>query len=85
MGRPTKGIDVHYALRASERGSQLIPIKHIVNGGYPIEKRRAFFRKKEKEIKAFLFYGQVHILSSDLKKRITVMPYSKRKWKFIVK
>ena len=84
MGKRSK-VDIHYSLRASERDAPLKDIRFIVTYGSPVEKRRSFFRKKEKNIKAYVYGDQVHILSSDLKKRITVVPYSRRRWKFIVK
>lgn len=83
MERHTK--DIHYELRASERDAEQHGINDIRSTGIPVEKRKRFWRKREKDIRAFLYYGQVHILSPDLKKRITVVPYSKRKWRFIVK
>ena len=75
--------DVHYDLRASERGAAKSRLKDIISIGAPVEKRKAFWKKREKDVKCFLFYGQVHILSADLKKRITVVPYSHRKWKYV--
>ena len=62
--------DVHYDLRASERGAAKSRLKDIISIGAPVEKRKAFWKKREKDVKCFLFYGQVHILSADLKKRI---------------
>ena len=75
--------DIHYGLRASERNVVKIPLKDIIMTGSPVEKRKSFWKKREKDVKCFLLYGQVHILSADLRKRITVMPYSHRKWKYV--
>ena len=75
--------DIHYELRASKRGATKISIRDVIRYGSEVAKRKKFWQKREKDIRAFLHYGQVHILSADLKKRITVVPYSKRKWKFV--
>jgi len=81
MERRTKKVDIHYKLRASERGVPDIPIKDIVQFGIPVERRSRFFKSKYKNRKCFNFDYHVYVLSSDLKKRITVVPWSYRKWK----
>jgi hypothetical protein len=77
-------VDIHYELRASVRG-MYVSLEDIISNGSPVEKRSRFANFDMENKRAFLFGNFVHILSSDLKKRITVMPYSKRKWKFVVK
>ena len=76
--------DIHYELRSSERGAKSIPLRDIIRDGSEVVKRKRFWQKREKDIRAFLHYGQIHILSADLKKRITVVPWSNRKWKYKV-
>ena len=78
MGRHTKNVDIHYEIRASERGAVTVK-KLILEQGIPVEKRLRF--SNNKKTKALLYEDLVHIFSFDLKKRITVVPYSKRKWK----
>ena len=80
MGRRSK-VDIHYSLRASERDAFAHP-KTIVTEGLPVKKRSRFIKDK-KDTVAFLHEGFVHVFSADLKKAITVIPYSKRKWTII--
>jgi len=80
--KPKKPLsDIHYSLRTSGRDIKPISLEDIIEFGTPVEKRNRFSKTSEKEIKAFLFNNDVHILSSNLKKRITVVPFSNRKWK----
>lgn len=76
--------DIHYDLRASERGAT-VPYETLVMEGRLVEKRRKFFKGKWQ--KCYLYQGFVHVFSVDYPsmkpKRITVVPFSKRKWKFI--
>ena len=71
--------DIHYDLRASERGAHAT-IEDVLTYGRPVERRRKFFNRKDQV--AYCYNDFVHIFTY-LKKRITVVPFSKRKWKFI--
>ena len=79
-------VDIHYELRSSERGVSISYEKLVINGRL-VEKRRKFFKGKWQ--KCYYYEGFVHIYGIDKStyqpKRITVVPYSKRKWKFVVK
>ncbi len=74
--------DIHYDLRASERDIN-VSLKEVIDCGWLVEKRRRFLSKRKKDIVYIAYDDKVHVLSSDLKKRITVVPYSRRKWKLI--
>lgn len=76
--------DIHYKLRASERDAE-VPVKVVLDFGWPVEKRPRYIKKDERKITAIKYFDHVHIFTTDLKKRITVVPYSRRKWKFAVK
>jgi hypothetical protein len=75
--------DVHYGLRASERDVKDYSIKEIILYGVPVERRSRFFKNRYKNRRCFHLDNFVYVLSLDLKKRITVVPWSFRKWKKI--
>ena len=63
MGRCTK--DIHYSLRASERGAN-VPCRVVLDCGHPVEKRPRHVKKNEKKIRAIKYFSHVHIFSPDL-------------------
>jgi hypothetical protein len=74
--------DIHYSIRVSERDLPIISISNIVRSGVELEKRRKF-KPLHSNVRAFLYEDAVYLLNKALNKRITVLPYSRRKWKLL--
>ena len=84
MGKVQKHeeMSIHSRLRSSERVAPIVSVSDLVKYGVEVKKRNKFAKYDGYPVsrKCYLYNNFVYIISPS-QKIITIIPFSKRKWK----